>query len=112
MGSEGKKEQRNVWHIDDFSDDVPEKTYDCPPCKKKFRNKFQGHNQIEKCWLKLLLEKLEGNVLLEPAAAMNQMLVLKCFINVYSSMLPGIISLCTFSALHTTHSLCTLTSVS
>ena len=39
---------------------------------------------------------------------MNQMLVLKCFINVYSSMLPGIISLCTFSALHTTHSLCTL----
>ena len=46
MGNEGKKgerNQRNVWHIDDFSDDVPDKTFDCPPCKKKFRNKFQMH---------------------------------------------------------------------
>ena len=56
----------------------------------------------------LVKTKLEGNVLLEPAAAMNQMLVLKWLINVDSSMLPRIISLCTFSTLHTTHSLCTL----
>ena len=37
---------KNVWQIDDFSDDVPDKTFDCPPCKKKFRNKFQGGNSI------------------------------------------------------------------
>ena len=38
--------QKNVWHIDDFSDDVPDKTFDCPPCKKKFRNKFQMHRHL------------------------------------------------------------------
>ena len=48
MGSEGKtgqqpkERQRNVWHIDDASEDVPGETHACPPCKKKFRHKFQG----------------------------------------------------------------------
>ena len=36
------KRQRNVWHIDDASEDVPGETHACPPCKKKFRHKFQG----------------------------------------------------------------------
>ena len=37
--------------------------------------------------------KLEGNVLLEPAAAMNQMLILKCFINVDKRILSEILQL-------------------
>ena len=37
--------------------------------------------------------KLEGNVLLEPAAAMNQMLVLKYFINLDTSMLSEMLAL-------------------
>ena len=40
-----------------------------------------------------LAKKLERNVLLEPAAAMNQMLVLNCFINVDTSMISEIIHL-------------------
>ena len=36
-----KKPHRNVWHIDDHSDNVPEITFDCIPCKIKFRKKFQ-----------------------------------------------------------------------
>ena len=38
-------------------------------------------------------KKLEGNVLLEPAEAMNQMLVLKCLINVDTSEFSEIIAL-------------------
>ena len=37
--------------------------------------------------------ELEGNVLLEPAAAMNQILVLKCCINVDTGMLSEILPL-------------------
>ena len=50
MGSDGKtgqqpkqERQRNVWHIDDVSEDVPAETHACPPCRKKFRHKFQLH---------------------------------------------------------------------
>ena len=39
------------------------------------------------------VSKLEGNVLLEPAAAMNKMLVLKCFINVDICMISEMPSL-------------------
>ena len=43
-GQQPKQErQRNVWHIDDVSEDVPAETHACPPCRKKFRHKFQLH---------------------------------------------------------------------
>ena len=62
------------------------------------------------------LSKLERNVLLEPAAAMNQMLVLKCFINV-DSRLKHVIrniftcDLYTLFTLYNVHTLCTMCSV-
>ena len=63
-----------------------------------------------------IMSQLEGNVLLEPAAAMNQMLVLKCFINV-DSRLKHVIrniftcDLYTLFTLHNVHTLCTMCSV-
>ena len=47
------KRRRNVWHIDDASEDVPDETHACPPCKKKFRHKFQGGDSLDISWTSL-----------------------------------------------------------
>ena len=51
-----------------------------------FRNSVTTIFHFSVIKTQIMLCELEGNVLLEPAAAMNQMNVLNCFINVDTSM--------------------------